>query len=67
VVDDELHAASDNAAAASATPATATPRTRTRCISDIPSHLPAKRCDQDHRLDGGPAVAVTAVDAAASA
>src|SRR5215472_2099225 len=51
VVDDELHAASDSAAAARATPAAATPRTRTRCISEIPSHLPAQSCDQDG-LDG---------------
>src|SRR5215469_16417498 len=65
VVDDELHAASDSAAAARATPATATPRIRTRCISEILSYLPAKSCDQDHRLDGGRAVAVTAVGAAA--
>src|SRR5215831_20079640 len=52
VVDDELQAARAKAAAARAAPA-ATPWMRTRCISDIPSQLPAECCDEDGAVVDG--------------
>src|SRR5215831_4226531 len=51
VVVDELQAVIDKATAARAAPATRAPCLRTRCISDIPSQLPAECCEEDG-LDG---------------
>src|SRR6516164_881698 len=51
VVPDELQAVIDKATAARAAPATTAPCLRTRCISDIPSQLPAECCEEDG-LDG---------------
>src|SRR5215467_6328765 len=46
VVVDEPQAVSDKAIAARAAPATTTPWLRTRCISVIPSQLPAECCEE---------------------
>src|SRR6516162_749348 len=51
VVLDELQAVIDKATAARAAPATTAPCLRTRCISEIPSQLPAECCEEDG-LDG---------------
>src|SRR6516162_9648587 len=55
VVVDELQAVIDKATAARAAPATTALCLRTRCISDIPSQLPAECCEEDG-LDGARAV-----------
>src|SRR5215469_12116142 len=47
----ELQAESDKAIAARAAPAITTPWLRTRCMSNIPSQLPAECCEEDG-LDG---------------
>src|SRR5215469_17007070 len=51
VVLEELQAESDKAIAARAAPAITTPWRRTRCMSNIPSQLPAESCEEDG-LDG---------------
>src|SRR5215470_3358762 len=43
----ELQAESDKAIAARAAPAITTPWLRTRCMSNIPSQLPAEYCEED--------------------
>src|SRR6516164_3854427 len=53
LVVDELQAARPKAAATRTAPAAA-PWMRARCISDIPSQLPAKCCDEDCFRGMGP-------------